>query len=70
MARNLYQEHNEMTDILNDFLEMFEALDKFRKTKDKRDLFTTRDIENRARKKMNELISSQTVATETQPKAA
>jgi hypothetical protein len=57
--RNFTDEYNLMVEILNEVTENHAALDKYRKSQDKRDLFTARDHENIVRRKMIELYQKQ-----------
>lgn len=52
----LLKERNRFADIINDTQEMFYRLDKYRKSKDARDLYNTHDQELIIRRKINEEI--------------
>ena len=50
----LLKDYNRLIDITNKTEEMFEALDTYRKSKDKRDLFQTHGIELQLRRSIKE----------------
>lgn len=57
--RNLKQEHDLMTDILNEVDEQYIYLEKYRKSKDLRELFKAHDHECIVKRKMIELHKMQ-----------
>lgn len=64
--RNFENEYNAMVDALNQFSEMFSALDEYRKTGDKRHLFKTKNYERTGRHLMNEILKMQQQAEKTE----